>query len=181
VDQKQYAEGKGGRGLIKKIIVHPYTALLGRIALGLMFIFASFYKIIHPAAFVQAVMEFKLLPPFMVNAFSLILPWLEFICGIFLLLGLLTGGSILIINLLIIMFLFAIGSALIRGIDMGCGCFPPWIDQKITTRLFLRDLLIFLVALQVFFCDRRVFSLDKLIRRSVQSPKQSFVKPSDAL
>ena len=157
--------------MIKKIIVHPYTALVGRIVLGLIFVFASFYKILHPAAFVQAVIGYKLLPFFMVNLFALILPWLEFISGIFLLLGLLTGGSILIINLLIIMFLFAMISALVRGIDIGCGCFPPWIEQKITIRLFLRDAIIFLVALQVFFCDRRVFSLDKLIRRSVQSSK----------
>ena len=157
--------------MIKKIIVHPYIALLGRIALGVIFIFASFYKILHPAAFVQAVIGYKLLPFFMVNLFALILPWLEFICGIFLLLGLMTGGSILIINLLIIMFLFAMGSALVRGIDIGCGCFPPWIEQKITIRILLRDTIIFLVALQVFFCDRRVLSLDKLIRRSVQSSK----------
>jgi uncharacterized membrane protein YphA (DoxX/SURF4 family) len=157
--------------LIKKIIVHPYTALLGRIVLGIIFIYASFYKILHPAAFAQAVIGYKLLPLFMVNLFALILPWLELFSGIFLLLGLLTGGSILIINLLIIMFLFAMGSALVRGIDINCGCLPPWIVQKITIRLFLRDFFIFLVALQVFFCDRRVLSLDKLIRRSIQSSK----------
>jgi putative oxidoreductase len=157
--------------LIKKIIVSPYTALVGRILLGAIFIFASFYKILHPDAFVQTVMGYKLLPLFMVNLFALILPWMELISGIFLLFGLLTRGSIFIINLLIIMFLFALASALVRGIDMGCGCFPPWIEQKITIRILLRDAIIFFVALQVFFCDRKVWSLDKLIRRSVQSSK----------
>ena len=87
----------------------------------------------------------------MVNLFALILPRLEFISGIFLLLGLLTGGSILIINLLIIMFLFAMGSALVRGIDINCGCLPPWVVQKISIRLLLRDSIMFLCPLRGFF------------------------------
>ena len=157
--------------MIKKIIVHPYTALLGRIVLGIIFIYASFYKILHPAIFALATMDYKLLPLFMVNLFALILPWLELFSGIFLLLGFLTEGSILIINLLIIMFLFAKGSALVRGIDINCGCLLPWVVPKISIRLLLQDLVIFFVALQVFFCDRKVLSLDKLIRRSIQSSK----------
>jgi putative oxidoreductase len=116
-------------------------------------------------------MDYKLLPLFMVNLFALILPWLELFSGIFLLLGFLTEGSILIINLLIIMFLFAKGSALVRGIDINCGCLLPWVVPKISIRLLLQDLVIFFVALQVFFCDRKVLSLDKLIRRSIQSSK----------
>jgi len=171
VDPKQYVGGKMREGLIKKIIVHPYAALLGRIVLGIIFIYASFYKILHPSIFALAAMDYKLLPLFMVNLFALILPWLELFSGIFLLLGFLTEGSILIINLLIIMFLFAKGSALVRGIDINCGCLLPWVVPKISIRLLLQDLVIFLVALQVFFCDRRVLSLDKLIRRSIQSSK----------
>jgi uncharacterized membrane protein YphA (DoxX/SURF4 family) len=157
--------------LIKKIIMHPYIALAGRIILGITFMFARFTKILNPSGCVYAVMGYKLLPLSMVNLFALILPWLEFISGIFLLLGLLTGGSILIINLLIILFIFAMVSALARGIDVGCGCFTTGNEQKITVSLLLRDALVFLVALQVFFCDRRVLSLDKLIRKSVQSSK----------
>ena len=149
--------------LIKKIITHPYTALICRMVLGVGFIYSSWDKILHPEQFARSVMNYRILPPESVNLLAIILPWLELVCGNFLLLGLFTGGSILVIAFMITVFLVAIGSALIRGIDISCGCFSPNSTHRINFLYLLRDSILLVLALQVFIYDRRVLSLENLI------------------
>lgn len=157
---------KKGRGMmIKKFITHPYTALIGRILLGAIFIYASLSKILNPDQFAQAVMNYRIAPLVSVNLFAIVLPWLELVSGIFLLVGFFSGGSIVIITLLMALFLGAIGSALFRGLDISCGCFSTDGVHKITILYFIRDLLLFGLALQVLFYDRGILSVNTLRKR----------------
>jgi len=149
----------------KKFIAHPYTALIGRILLGAIFIYASLNKIFNPDQFAQAVMNYRIVPPVSVNLFAIVLPWLELVSGILLLIGLFTDGSILMITLLTALFLVAIGSALLRGLDISCGCFSTDGVHKITIFYFIRDLLLFVLALQVLLYDRGILSVDRLRKR----------------
>jgi len=151
--------------IMKKVIAHPYTALIGRMLLGAIFIYASLSKILNPDQFAQAVMNYRILPLVSVNLFAIVLPWLELVSGILLLLGLFTGGSIVMITLLTALFLGAMGSALLRGLDISCGCFSTDGVYKITLRYFIRDLLLFALALQVLFYDRGILSVDTLRKR----------------
>jgi uncharacterized membrane protein YphA (DoxX/SURF4 family) len=151
--------------LIKKLITHPHTALICRMVLGAVFIYASWDKILHPEQFARSVMYYKILPPESVNLLAIILPWLELVCGIFLLLGLFTNGSILVTAFMITVFLVAISSALIRGIDISCGCFSSNGTNRINILYLLRDMTLFAFALQIFLYDRRILSLDNLINR----------------
>jgi uncharacterized membrane protein YphA (DoxX/SURF4 family) len=163
----------------KKFIAHPYTALIGRILLGGIFIYASLSKILNPDQFAQAVMNYRIVPLVSVNLFAIVLPWLELVSGIFLLVGLFSGGSIAMITLLMALFLGAIGSALLRGLDISCGCFSTDGVYKITILYFIRDLLLFALALQVLFYDRGILSVDTFLRkrRAVNPPHNLFVKP----
>jgi putative oxidoreductase len=149
----------------KKFIAHPHTALIGRILLGGIFIYASLSKILNPDQFAQAVMHYRIVPLVSVNLFAIVLPWLELVSGILLLLGLFSGGSIVMITLLMALFLGAIGSALLRGLDISCGCFSTDGIYKITLLYFIRDLLLFALALQVLFYDRGILSVDTLRKR----------------
>src|SRR4030042_147714 len=157
---------KKGRGMmINKVIAHPYTALIGRILLGGIFIYASLSKILNPDQFAQAVMNYRIVPLVSVNLFAILLPWLELVSGILLLLGLFSGGSMVMITVLMALFLGAIGSALLRGLDISCGCFSTDGVYKITFFYFIRDLLLFALALQVLFYDRGILSADTLRKR----------------
>ena len=151
--------------MIKKLIVHPYTALIGRILLGAIFIYAGVSKILNPDQFAQAVMNYRIVPLVSVNLFAIVLPWLELVAGILLLAGLFSGGSIVMITLLMALFLGAIGSALLRGLDISCGCFSPDGVYKITILYFIRDLVLFALALQVLFYNRGILSMDTLRKR----------------
>ena len=151
--------------MIKKFIAHPNTALIGRILLGAIFIYAGVSKILNPDQFAQAVMNYRIVPLVSVNLFAIVLPWLELVAGIFLLVGLFSVGSIVMIAVLMALFLGAIASALLRGLDISCGCFSTGGAHKITTLYFIRDLLLFALALQVLLYDRGILSLDTFFKR----------------
>jgi len=142
-------------------------ALIGRIILGSIFIYASIGKILKPDQFAEAIKNYRLLPVESVNFFAVILPWIELIAGLCLLIGLFSKGSSLIIALLSLLFLGAIVSALIRGLDISCGCFSSREINKINFFYFIRDLFLFLLASQVLIYDQGILSVDKLLKRNI--------------
>ena len=149
---------------IKKITTHPYTNLFCRIVLGGIFIYASWDKILNPQEFARLVDNYLILPQESVNLFAIILPWLELVCGILLVLGLVTGGTSLVIISLLTAFVVALSSVLIRGIDTNCGCFSNNGTHRINMLFLLRDMILFMMALQVFFYHRN---------RKINSPDNS--------
>ncbi|MDH3555163.1 MAG: DoxX family membrane protein, partial [Deltaproteobacteria bacterium] len=58
-------------------LTHPITALVLRIVLGWVFIYASLDKIRHPDLFAEAVYNYQLLPEVAVNLVAICLPWVE--------------------------------------------------------------------------------------------------------
>lgn len=101
------------------------TALFtaGRILLGGVFIWASWDKIIDPAAFAQAIANYQIVPSTIGNPVALILPWVELACGTCLILNRWTRGSALVTAALMAVFMSALGYNIYRGIDVNCGCF----------------------------------------------------------
>lgn len=152
----------------KRIITHPYTALLFRLLLGGVFVYASWHKIANPEEFARSIFNYRILPGESVNAVAIVLPWMELVCGLLLFLGLFTGGSVLVVTFMMTVFLVAIGSALVRGIDISCGCFSAQGDAyRVNFLLLIRDVMLFACALQVFLFDRRTASLDNLLFKKV--------------
>lgn len=168
MEGKWDARKKGGWMMIKKCITHPYTALLGRILLGAIFIYAGLSKVLTPDQFARTVINYRIVPGVGVNLFAIVLPWLELVSGIFLLVGFLSRGSILIITLLMAVFSVAITSALLRGLDISCGCFSSDGVSKVTVSYLIRDLALLALSLHVLFHDQKIFSLDKWRARKNQ-------------
>lgn len=96
---------------------------LVRIALGAVFILASWDKIVDPAGFARIVANYRILPPPLVNPAALVLPWVEALCGLALVTGVLTRGGLVVFNVLMAAFTAALAAAAWRGIDTQCGCF----------------------------------------------------------
>ncbi|MBT8339514.1 MAG: DoxX family membrane protein [Desulfatitalea sp.] len=124
----------------------------GRIFLGVVFIYAAWDKAIHPADFAQAVANYQILPMAWVNPIALFLPWLELVCGLALIFGMMVRGSTLIVGILIIIFIGALGSGIVRGLDIHCGCFA--VEESDISNLYVdlfRDLFLLAVAGLVFY------------------------------
>jgi uncharacterized membrane protein YphA (DoxX/SURF4 family) len=122
-----------------------------RLVLGAIFIYASVYKILSPGAFAHQIYNYKILPPYLINPVALTLPWIQLLCGLALVLGRLTKGASLLIFLMMATFQMALLSALIRGLNVSCGCFKSG-GSPATWLTFLRDFtFLTLAAVQLFY------------------------------
>ncbi len=100
-----------------------------RLLLGLVFVYASYDKILHPQAFALAVFNYQIVPDVAVNLIALILPWLELLLGLCLVFGIWLPGATIVGNGLLVFFLGALVFNQIRGLDIHCGCFSTEIQQ----------------------------------------------------
>ncbi len=108
-----------------------------------LFIFAGISKILNPANFAHDIDNYRLLPYLLVTLMAVILPWLEVLCGIFLIMGRWQKGASLILLVLTFMFLIAIGSATARGLDITCGCFSTTIEgTKVGYTRLIEDIIL---------------------------------------
>ena len=97
--------------------------LIGRLALGYIFIYASIDKIIDPISFSNVIDNYHITPIILNNLFALFIPWLEFIIGICLIFNLKVHGASFLSIILLLWFIFILSQAIFRGINVECGCF----------------------------------------------------------
>jgi len=98
-------------------------ALVTRLVVGGVFVYAGATKALDPAAFAAAIAAYRLLPYPAVAALALYLPWLEMACGLGLFWPRLRLGASSMLFALCAVFTIAIASAWIRDLDISCGCF----------------------------------------------------------
>ena len=132
---------------IPKIIVSA-----NRILLGIIFIYASWDKILEPAAFAQVIANYQVLPVNLASPAAVFLPWLELICGICLIINRWSSGSALIVAALIVIFMGAIAYNIYRGMDVSCGCFT--LDNQAPHNMWLyllRDAIFLAMSIGVLY------------------------------
>ncbi|MFH2035791.1 MAG: MauE/DoxX family redox-associated membrane protein, partial [Candidatus Zixiibacteriota bacterium] len=132
------------------------------LVVGLIFIYAALDKIANPGQFARIVYNYHILPGSLINIMALTLPWVETISGIALILGLNKRGAIYIINLMVIVFIIAIGINFIRGVNLECGCFTVSSKAKgQTLSLLIRDFGLLILSGYLFFSRAVRFDLIK--------------------
>jgi len=114
--------------------------LIARIIVGLVFIAAGVLKVGHPADLGSTIVAFRLnLPPAFVGFSAVALPLFEIVLGAYLLLGWqLRIVSVMSVALLLV-FIAALSSVVIRGIPTPCGCFGPGETDPVTWWTVVRD------------------------------------------
>jgi putative oxidoreductase len=120
-------------------------ALLFRIVLSGLFIVAGALKISEPAQFAADLDRFRILPYAATLPLALFLPWLEVGSGLALLAGPARRGALVVLTLLCAVFAAAIASALVRKLDIVCGCFGSTFSAGLAVSL-LRALLLLAAA-----------------------------------
>ncbi|GKT06983.1 MauE/DoxX family redox-associated membrane protein [Desulforhabdus sp. TSK] len=108
-----------------------------RLVLGGIFIWAGADKILHPAAFAQAIYNYQILPGETINLTALILPWVEVLLGMLLVLGVWLPGAVALANVLLLVFLGALVFNVARGLDVHCGCFSSSTEGDPATLWYL--------------------------------------------
>jgi hypothetical protein len=111
-----------------------------RFILGGVFVYASFDKILHPAAFAEAVYNYQILPDNLINLTAIVLPCLELVLGIFLIINVWIPGTVVMCNLLLITFIGALLFNMARGLNINCGCFSTTaVESSMNVLTVLRD------------------------------------------
>lgn len=93
------------------------------LALAGIFIYAAVLKIVEPAEFAQSIKNYRMVPLALVNLMALILPWWEISAGAAILFPRWRKAAATILLGLGIVFAIAVLTAMIRGLDITCGCF----------------------------------------------------------
>jgi uncharacterized membrane protein YphA (DoxX/SURF4 family) len=129
---------------------HPALGACCRILVGGIFIYTAWPKLLRPGEFARLVYGYRILHPDLVNLAGITLPWIELVAGIFLIIGIIPRSSALVLAGLLGLFIVAGFLALVRGLDISCGCFFPFMgDHKLDWSLLVRDAILILFALQV--------------------------------
>jgi uncharacterized membrane protein YphA (DoxX/SURF4 family) len=135
------------------------VVLITRLFLGILFVYASIDKIRYPGPFSDTVLNYHVLPYVLVNLFALWLPFVEFVCGAFLLLGIWSKAASGLILAMMVVFLVAIVQGVARGIDTHCGCFTQGgKGDPISVWTILRDTSFLAVAAVGFWLERPTFT-----------------------
>jgi putative oxidoreductase len=122
------------------------SGLIIRLVLGGLFVFAATAKIYDPATFAIELERYQLLPWKICVAAADYLPWVELLAGLCLLLKSFERGALLLITLLLSVFTLALASALVRGLNIDCGCFGHALVSTGTILPILRNLVLLVLA-----------------------------------
>ena len=94
-----------------------------RIALGALFLWAAASKLPDMGAFAQDVANYRLVPALWVPYVAAAVVGVEFVAGLALVAGIAARPAAAAVAVLLLAFIAFLAQALLRGIDLRCGCF----------------------------------------------------------
>lgn len=146
---------------MNRYLTHPWLTIRVQLALGVIFIAAALPKIIDPPSFAHMIYNYRILPAGLINISSLVMPWIELVCGLALVLGMWRKAALAIITILLVTFIAAISFNLARGNAIDCGCFDVSLaNRTVEQRLgdmrlvILRDAGMLLLCAQLWWAWR---------------------------
>jgi len=124
-----------------------------RLILGALFLWASATKVPDMAAFAESVANYRIVPPALVPAAAAAVVGIEIVAGVALLANAWARAAAWLLAALLSVFTAGLASALLRGIDLACGCFGG--SSPATGWTVLRDVVLLALAVLVAATARR--------------------------
>jgi putative oxidoreductase len=151
---------------MKSLLSNAILILLIRIFLGGLFVVAGLDKIMDPQAFANSILLYKVVGSTLAMCTATILPALELLCGLSLIIGLYPRGCALLLTLMLVGFTILVASALVRGLDISCGCFSqdPNIN-KIGYQKILENCGLIILSVWLFFVPNQDINLMQFFRK----------------
>lgn len=154
----------------------PLLNLLFRVWIGFIFAYAGYSKLMEPAAnFRGSLADYQVIPYAWLGFISMTVPWIEFISGIFMILGLAVPLTALVQAGMCFCFLTVIGSSdlLLESAGKECGCFGLTSPIRLTVwQVFVMDIINFAIAIKLILDKKSAFSLDGFLTKDGQKNLQ---------
>ncbi|MFZ2446870.1 MAG: MauE/DoxX family redox-associated membrane protein [Syntrophobacteraceae bacterium] len=139
--------------LLKRLVTSEYLALVLRIYVGYFFVYASVSKIPYPAQFAEAIANYRIIPYAALSLGAVILPWIEFVAGLFLIIGFRSRASVILIGLLLIVFDVMILINMYWGAPITCGCYDT-VGEPIGWKKVSENALMLVFCAQIYLYDK---------------------------
>lgn len=124
-----------------------YLIALTRLYLGVYFILSGLGKINNLEYFANSIENYRIFPIVIINILAVTIPWIELISGSLLLLGIFVRENSIIIATLLFLFTLAVISAVIRNLNIDCGCSGTIDGQKVGFLKIIENVALFIVSL----------------------------------
>ncbi len=142
--------------LVKNLLNNRYVTLLFRLLLGAVFVLSSYGKLVDIERYsVDAIYNFMILPIWLARPFGLVMPFIEGLCALGLIFGVLTRLSAFGAAGMSLAFFFAKFHVLfIQGRAIDCGCFGAIISTLASVTIYM-DIPMLLMGLYIMFTPTR--------------------------
>lgn len=146
---------------VKKFLLLPLLYHFIRFALGSIFVYAGFIKLIDPKTFAKAISQYDLVPEGLLIPVAVGLPAIEFLAGLGLIFAI--RGSLSIIFGLLVTFVVILWYGVLNNLYIDCGCFSPEELKSYTSlwHAFYRDL-VMIAAVIYLYVSHEIHSGKKL-------------------
>jgi uncharacterized membrane protein YphA (DoxX/SURF4 family) len=130
-----------------------WLAFGARLVVAAVFLMSSLTKLMSPAAFVQNVLNYRILPTAPAKALGFTLPYVELGAALLLFSGLFVRSAALVLAALLIAFMVAVAIAIKRGDHLECSCFGLLYREPIGRSTLVRDGILLGLILIVLMVD----------------------------
>jgi len=143
------------QNVLRAILNNRYLTLLFRLVLAGVFLLSSFGKLVNIEEYsVNAIYNFQILPMWLARPFGYVMPFIELLCALGLLGGVLTRLSGLGAALMSLAFFIAKAIVLLQGRSIECGCFGAIVETLASVTIYM-DIPMMLMGLFVMFSSSR--------------------------
>lgn len=105
--------------------------VVARLLVAGMFLWAGVPKILDPAVFAQDIANYQLVPDATIAYLAVIVPVIEIVVAVALVAGVEARGAALLAGAMLVVFAAAMIQAMVRDIDLSCGCFGSTTESEV--------------------------------------------------
>lgn len=117
-----------------------------RAAVGAVFIWAALAKISDISGFAAEIGYYRMLPLAFQNLLAITMVWIELVAGVAVLVNVAPRSATIVLFGMLVLFFVAIGQAVLRGLDIDCGCFGTSDGAKVGVTALVRDVVLLAMA-----------------------------------
>ena len=145
-----------------------------RVFVGGVFIYSGWNKLMAPLENFMAVLQgYQFLPLSLILPVAFLVPWLEFIFGVFLALGFLTRSSSAVLGAFLMVFVLLLARSLWLGLPIHeCGCFGGGISLSPKQAIALDSGLLLAALILMGKGKSLLLSLDRRLNQGVSPIKR---------